>query len=176
MATLTTSIPAVVDALLVLWRALNLVDATGSPISIFDGYPGPQLPDTFVQVGGIDQLTADGSQDWASLGVTNLIAPARDERYAIDCAVTSYMGGVDAGVTGTSDAQKTARDNAFTVLTALETAVRGDPKLGSTLGTGWISFGERVSLSQTTPEDPEAGKGRTATFLFSVDVYHRLYS
>lgn len=185
MTILTTSIPDAIDAVLALIRALNL-SVGGDPLEVFDGLPGPQTPDNFVQIGGIEQHTASAVQDWMSLGSTNGLAPARDEKYTIGCGVFCYVGGADAGTSSTSDAQKAARDNAFTVVRDIETGLRQNPKLASAtagdglisggLGTGWVAFGDQIELQQTVREDPEAGKGRRAVVLFGITIFKRLYS
>lgn len=183
MTVLVTSIPTVIDALLKQWRALAMTDTNGAPVQIFDGYPGPNIPDTFVQIGGFGPVTAEGTQDWQSLGVaqgTTTGPPTRDEHYDIECLVSSYAGGTDAAAV--TNAQQTARTNCYTILTSIEQAVRQDPKLatpigGLGLGTGWVSFGDRIRLEQSYPEstDHSVELGRMATFVFSISVYHRLY-
>jgi hypothetical protein len=183
---LTTSIPHAIDAILALVRALNM-KVDNDPIEIFDGLAGPNVPDIFVQIGGVEQVTADGTQQWHSLGSTPGIAPPRDENYQIRCGVFAYIGGADADVSTASDAQKAARDIAFTVLAAIETGLRTNPKLLSAdagadglidggLGTGWVEFGGHLQLEETTRDDPEAGKGRRAVVLFEIGVFKRLFS
>ena len=186
MTILTTSIPDAIDAIVALARALDLT-VGGDPLEVFDGWPGPQAPDNFMQVGGIDQTAASGTQEWMSLGSTNGIAPARDENYTIKCGVFCFVGGADADATSTSDdAQKTARDNAFTIVRAFETGLRENPKLASAtagdglisggLGTGWVAFGGQIELQETDPTNPRAGMGREAVVLFEVGIFKRLYS
>ena len=190
MATITTtSIPAVIDALLALYRGLSAVTAfvdpttnTLAPLPVYDGLPGPEPGNFFLQVGGIDVLTADGTQTWGTLGSPNGVAPTRDERYVVNHYMSAFVGGDDAlAVTATSDAQKLARDTAKSIVTAVETGIRLDPQLianlgGNGLGTGWVAFGPKVALEQTTVDDPESGLGRRAVFAFEVSVYKRLYT
>lgn len=185
--TTTTSIPNVIDALLTKWRGLAVKVAGVDSLIVFDGMPGSYLPDTFACVGGLPGNTVNGAQDWASLGAAYTGTPAsRDEKYTITCYARSYVGGSDdAGGTGFSDAQKTARDNAFAVVSVLEDAVRTDPVLrnvtsvfpdGQGLKTGWLSFGTRYDVEQTPEDDASAEKGRWANVIFEVAVYKRLYS
>lgn len=181
-----TSIPDALDAILALIRALNL-KVENDPVEVFDGLAGPNVPDVFVQVGGIDQTAVDGDQEWHSFGSPAGIAPNRDERYRINCGVFAYVGGADAGESSASDAQKSARDIAFTILAAIERGLRENVKLESAdngadglivggLNVGWVEFGGHMSLEETTRNDPEAGKGRRAVVLFEVGVFKRLSS
>jgi hypothetical protein len=177
--TTTTTMPAVIDGLLSLFRGLTAV--TGDKqVQVFDGLPGPNVPEKFIQIGGVDPITADGTQDWMSLGVASG-APARDENYIINCYVSCYVGGTDATTAASSDAQKVARDNAFTLVAAMEAGLRADPVLATTLGspfaaTGWISWGGRVQLEQTTLDSLDAELGRRAVVSIEIGVFARLYS
>jgi len=185
MTILTTSIPDAIDAAVALVRALNLT-VGGDPLEVFDGFPGPNAPDNFVQIGGLEQTATSATQEWMSLGSTNGLAPARDEKYTINCATCCYVGGSDADGTSTSDAQKSARDNAFTIVRAIEVGIRENPKLASAtagdglisggLGTGWVAFGDHIELQQTDAQDPRAGMGRKAVVLWDLAIFKRLYS
>lgn len=186
MTVLTTSIPSVIDAVCALIRGLNLT-VDNDPVEVFDGLAGPNIPDVYVQVGGIEQTAVTGAQAWHSLGAANGVAPAREERYEINCGVFAYVGGTDASNAGASDAQKTARDLAFTIVDAIESALRTNPKLatvtagdgllpGNGLGTGWVEFGGRIDLEETTAADPKADMGRRANVVFNIGIYKVLFS
>lgn len=179
MTVTTTTMTTVIDGLLELFRGLSAV-TSDKEVEVFDGLPGPTVPPKFIQVGGVDPVTADGTQDWASLGVASG-APARDEHYTINVYVSCYVGGADATEDGSSDAQKVARDNAFTLVAAMEAGLRADPVLATTLGapfasTGWLSWGGRVTLEETTMDSPDAELGRRAVVALEIAVYARLYS
>lgn len=177
----TSATTAVLDGLLSTFRAMAAT--TGNPpVTVYDGEPGEQPEDLFIQIGGgLSDVTATAQQDWRSLGISGGAAPTRDERGTITCYASAWVGGVDAGTLSTSDAQKTARDQAFALVAACEVAVRDDPKLtipigGSGLGTGWISFGTRIELVQPDSQDPELSKGRRAVVVFDIEWYTYLYS
>lgn len=179
MPTVTTTMPTVIDGLLALFRGLDAV-TSDKQAAVFDGLPGPQVPEKFIQVGGVDPITGDGAQDWASLGVASG-APSRDENYTISVYVSCYVGGAGADQSDIADAQKTARDNAFTLVAAMEAGLRADPVLATTLGspfatTGWISWGGRVQLEETTMDSPDADLGRRAVVAIEIGVFARLYS
>lgn len=175
----TTTMPAVIDGLLKLFRGLTAV-TSDTTVYVFDGLPADGQYDKFIQIGGVDPITADGHQDWASLGVASG-APTRDENYVINCYVSCYVGGTDATVSAISDAQKAARDQAFTLVAAMEAGLRADPVLATTLGTpfaatGWLSWGGRVQLEQTVANDPDDEFGRRAILAIEIGVFARLYS
>lgn len=158
---LTTTIPDVIDFYLAAWRDLPECQA---PVVVFDGMPD-SAPDTLVTIGGTSTPVTVGNRTWASLGGPSGI-PAQDETYAINCVVSSYVG-------GGSEAQKTARDNAFTIFEAIEVQVRKDPQCGGLLGTGWTTFSEIEDMTQTSADDPEVDKGRICTVLFTISVFSR---
>lgn len=181
----TTAYPDVVDALLAKFRGLNLISPTDrQPVVVFDGYSGPSYPNLFVQVGGEPEPTADGKQEWISLGSSNGGVPAsRDELVTIHCYVFSAIGGDDdLGQSGASDAQKTARDNAFYVVRAIESALRSDVFLANG-GTpvlryaAWASFAEsHFIVTQTSGDDEDAAQFRKCRVDFDVSYRNRLYS
>lgn len=116
--TTTSRVPAVIDALVALFRAapalagVKVVDGpsvTGSPLpeAVYVGYDGD--PDN-------DGQAVDFAQEWASIGQR-----AKNETFTVTCAV-----GVWRGSTGV----RPARTRAFEVLAAVEGALRADPSLG----------------------------------------------
>lgn len=183
MTVRTTAFPDVVDALLLMFRNLNLTSPTdGSPVPVFDGFPGPGYPDLFVQVGGAAEPSGDGKQEWISLGSSNGGIPAsRDELMSVHCYVMAKAGGdADIPQTGPSDAQKTARDNAFYVVRAIETALRNDVFLANG-GTpvlqyaAWASFAESHMIVDQTSSDSDT-RFRVCQVSFDVSYRNRLYS
>lgn len=190
MAVKVSLVPEVIDYLLGMFRGLtvpDLVDAVGNPLDllVYDGYPGTDLEDTFVAIGGGYDPTAMGTQEFISLGQpTN--APSRDERVEIRCYATSFVGGADdGGASGQSDAQYLARTNVYRILAAIEAALRTDPQLGGPhatpptaqplLTSGWVEF-SAGNLTQTNEIDQSVTMGRHATVEFIVAYYQRLYS
>lgn len=183
MAVQTTVYPDVVDALLLMFRTLALASPTdGVPVPVYDGFSGPGYPNLFVQIGGEPEPVGDGRQEWISLGSSNGGVPAsRDEFVSIHCYVYSVIGGDDdLAQDGASDAQKTARDNAFFVVRAIEAALRNDVFLanGGTpvlRSAAWASFGEsHFVVNQTGPDDDT--RFRACRVDFDVSYRNRLYS
>lgn len=182
-------VPNVIDALLTKIRGLTatVLDAEGNsiPILVFDGYPGSNLEDTFVSVGGGMDPTAESHEQFISLGQPGAVggAPARDETATIRIYVQAYVGGADeTGQSAPDDAQKTARDHAYTIVSALAVSLRGDPQLtglgGAVAGvplltSGWCEL-RATALHQTN--ELNAAQGRIAFVECAVDYYARLYS
>ena len=185
MTTQVTSVPNVIDALLSKIRALTAVTGAQPPVLVYDGPPGPDEPDLYVTVGGGTEVVSDGRQTVASLGSAATKPASFDENYAISGWVYSFVGGGDdAGVAGVSDAQKTARDNAYTIFEAISTAIQNDPTLaaetsvfpdGNGLASGWINV-EDHRLEQTNPDDDKSAFGRWAFVHWTVRVHKRLYT
>ncbi len=173
MTVVVSSFPDVVDALLSKIRGLAAVTGAVPPVTVYDGFSGPNVPDVFVQVGGEAEPTADGAQDWAVLGDFD-----RDERYVVNCYVFAFVGGSDdSGTSGAGDAQKTARDRAFVIVHAIETALRSDPTLanGGTALVTWCGFGNpHFTVEQSDETDPDLAKGRKCRVAFGVEIYKRL--
>jgi hypothetical protein len=165
----TTTVPDAIDYLLNMIAALP---ECAPPVAVLDGFPGEISGlDTIVTVGGEMNPTATGTMSWAALGGP---VPARDERYTIDVGVWCWVGGsnnVD-DLESLSDAQKTARDNAFTIVRAIEKAVRNDPTFGGLFGTGWSSVLDTFHVDQTNA-DTDPTQGRVCDVHFDVGVYSR---
>ncbi len=175
-----TTIPDVIDALISTFRAMTITSGN-PPVAVYDGYPGARPADRFIIIGGWDPLTADGTQDWASLGIGGGAAPSRNEQYTVNCAASAFVGGEGALGDSTTDAQKRARDQAFDLYQACDTALVTDPRLivplgNQGLGNGWVLCGGRIQLEQTDINDPDLELGRRATVLFQVLITNRLYS
>jgi len=199
MAAKVSLVPHVIDALLTKFRALSvtITDAQGQTLPktpiVYDGLPPAGFDDVVICVGGGLDPTADSNQTWASLGQPGAVggAPARDERAIVRCYASSFIGGDDtsaqdnATITDSiSDAQKKARDNAYSIVNAAEVALRSDPQLlglggaapgVALLGTGWVEF-VAGTLHQTNETDESATQGRYATVEFAVGWFSRLYS
>lgn len=98
--------------------------------------------------------TSDISIDWAGLG-----AGREDESFDIPCLIEASAGGGDAAV-------KPARDQAVTILDAINAAIRADRSMAGILSPGYAAIRD-IRLAQTA--DPtEAGDGRYARIYFAV--------
>lgn len=170
----TSSQQAVLDALLTKLNGLTftVTGNTDNNVYVFDGYPGQNKPNCFVTLAGVSKPAAAGTENWAALG--NL---ARYEHYNVDLHIWSFCGGnAVAGAYGQNDAQKTARDNAASILATIEASLLEDANLavennGSPLVI-WCLI-TQVNLKQTSEEDSTA-KGRYASYDLTINVYNRL--
>ncbi len=177
--TTTSTEGAVVLALLEKFAGLTYPTMLGSnePVQIFDGIPGPNQPDNYIQVGGFDVPDiVQGTQTWAGLGAT-----VRYEDYEVNCAVSCYVGG-DADQTFTtagepSDAQYAARTNAYAIFAQIEIAMQADVQLLNVTNPPGILWCEVLpkSTQQTEAGDPESGIGRVCNRLFSIHVRGRIF-
>lgn len=135
----TSRVPAVIDALVSTLDAALTAD-------VFDG-PYITAPDAdFVCVGWSpgSEDSANATQEWAGLG-----NKARDETIDVVCYADSYSGDLTT---------KTRRDAAYTLLTAVENALRTDPTLGGAIPQpGWAQMGEHVLTQQQTANGLEVG-------------------
>jgi hypothetical protein len=173
----TSTVPAVIDALLQKFSELAYT-YEGAPLTVevFDSYPGPNQPAVLIAVGGAVVPTDEGDQKWAGLGAT-----ARDEDYEVVCYISAATGGAsDTGVdptsqTSVSDAQRTVRQQAFSVLATIETALRADITLSQVatppVGVLWCEI-SKIALEQTDAET--AVVGRIATVTFHVHIRARI--
>lgn len=120
---------------------------------VFDGWPGPTLPNVLVTVGGTPMPTMTGAQSWAYLG-----AKMRREDYRIHIVVSVSLGGDGQVVDGQpgDNAQKAARDLAYTIAHTIEEFIVADPTLEHFFNTGRMKGGwcglEDMQLLQTTEE------------------------
>lgn len=171
-----SSIPAVIDYLLATLRALSIVTNPTTPVQVFDGFPGPSIPDDFVAIGGGSFPTANGPEDWAAIG-----ALKRDEDYLVEIAISAYRGGSSDSNNplDSSNAQKTARDRAFAIWSAIDGAVRGTQAKvtlgppGSPTINMWSGITD-ITVEQTDVNDPNALMGRRCTIVFYLHVRNRI--
>ena len=160
-----TSIPSVIDNLITKIRGLSAIT---SDIPVFDGFPGPNIPDTFVAVGGGPESIVGGLQTYGTF------APQKWEDYEVSVWIQSYVGGDSATSTkqDASDAQRTARKNVLTIFQSIEAAILADPTLANG-ASAIVSNAEvgRFVLSETSELDgAESGMGRRASLNFYVHV------
>lgn len=149
-----SAVPAVIDTLIAsLSTALPAA-------AVFDGAGATDLnPPLAVHV-GLSDVDDDGwseaaasSQGWAWLGHSQ-----RDEQFSVHCDVIAWNGTGDA---------KAARDAAYTALTAVASAITGDPALGgSALYT--------VGLTTSALFQIQSATGAAARLPFDVTCRARL--
>lgn len=150
----TSTIPAVIDALLTLVRARPEMAA---PVQVFDGFPRRPIDDVdFVAIGGKSEPVADGTQEATALGNRR-----RDETYAVRVYCSSSRGTAD---------QKVTRDRVFELMAAIESAVRSDVSLGGLVISAQV--GGSVTLFETDAET--AADGSFAEVSFDITIRARL--
>jgi hypothetical protein len=172
----------VTDAILQLLANQNLTYAAPfaqnpTPVPIFDGPPGGAgVPPVFIAIGGQDPELTIGTEDWSWLGTAS-----RYENYNLIGHTYAYVGGDDnLGQFQSNDAQKTARDQAITLVQAVEAALCGDPTL-HTVNTTTVNYPlvtwayvVKVNLVQPTADDPNLASGRWAGCDFTINVKNTL--
>jgi hypothetical protein len=176
-----TTYPTFVDQLLGKIRALP---QCAPPVFVYDGIQGPNSPDLYVAVGGMSEPTEEGTVEWAELG-----ADAQWEDYEVQSYIYSWVGGDDNfgqgsnGNDAVNDAQKTARDNAFTVYNAINAALLADVNFYlSNLAAGgtmplvqWCNISKKTLLQTPAAADGDTGqRGRAARIDFSIYVRARI--
>lgn len=148
----TSVIPAAIDYLVTTVSGLS---AAAAPVRVFDGWPDAGA-ETGVVIGVTpDDSDTEGDKSWGELG-----ARAQWEEFSVPCIIWARRAG------GT--AMKQARDAAFVLYDAIDTALRtpAGATLGGALRSGTALVSDPV-LRQT--DDPEqAGEGRVAEIHFSV--------
>ena len=153
-------IPAVIDALVATWRAagINVIDG---PVpsddyrgAIWVGYDANGL-----EVSNFNAATT--RSEWGPMGQR-----ARDEELSITCAAVALGNGVD---------YKPARDAAFALVEAADTAIRqrpADPSLGL-LGNVAPYLVAAIHVTDLFQE-PTENAGPQARVTFTVDVKTRI--
>jgi hypothetical protein len=152
----TSSIPAVTDALIALFRNSPNVPKYAH---VLDGWPDEDDrsdDDPLISIGGAVPVVANGSQQWGSIG-----RGQRVENYTIAGTIECWRP--------YAGAQKEVRDEAFAILAVLEDELRADPSLGGIVISAQVG---QVELSITTEE--EVDKGRRASVTFEIEVNNRL--
>lgn len=152
-----SSIPAAIDYLV---ATVRLLPECGPPVTVHDGFPaGTGNP--AVAIGVVpheDGVTARESIH-AQLG-----AQAEYETFNIPVIIESWVGGGE-------EAMKPARDAAFRIFDAINTAVRADRTLGGALhGGAAILTSTRVDQTATAEA---AGEGRACSVMFLVNCKNR---
>ena len=155
----TSVVPKVIDALVAqLTTALS-----ASPVIVSDGMPVTEDVADYLMI-GVDAPNSMG----AMLSATSDQQPAtqstqrtRDENGSITCAAYSING---------DSVAKTARDNAYSYMAAVENLLRTTPNLGLATGAYLVvSIGQTLQLSQNQDDN-----GADALLLFDVRFYARI--
>lgn len=187
--TSTSTTPSVMVALLEKFAGLTYPTMLGSgqPVYVFDGIPGPNQPDSYVQVGGTTTggQAVSGTQEWAGLGAT-----VQYEKYDIDCAISCYVAGdanagwgssdIAASAAAASDAMLSARTNAFAIFAAIQTAMQADIQLQSVADpvdptTVLWTLCTYKTTEQTADTDDASAMGRICNIFFDVHVEARIF-
>lgn len=145
-----SSIPDVIDALIVLGRSLPEF----AKVSVLDGIPNGATHSDVLLIDGLGDTTVDGQQSYAAIG-----RGRRKETYTVNCSISSERGGSD---------QRACRNRAFDLFDAYAGALEADPTLGGLVTCGQVST---VGLEQT---EPDTVKGRIAIVTFQVLVENTL--
>ncbi len=148
----TSTIPAAIDYIVTTVTALPVCAA---PVIVCDGWPDARA-DTGVVIGVTpEDSSTQGGKEWAELG-----ARAQWEEYAVPCIIWARRVG--------GSAMKDARDAAFAIFDAIDTALRTPDgvTLGGVLKSSTALLSDPV-LQQTGSAD-QAGEGRMAEIHFSV--------
>lgn len=151
---MSSKVPAVIDWLLTMVRALQATSLLGVDI-----YDGPKLDSSangrrlFVGY-DVEGIAAEGDQEWASMPKTG---SARAERMTIRCVAESSTGQTD---------MKGRRDDAFAIVAAVEDAIKNDPTLGGAVT--YSNLGAHIEVRQ-----PETTQGAICTVFFGVYYYAR---
>lgn len=153
----TSTIPAAIDYVVTTVKALP---AAAAPVVVSDGW-SDQRGDTGVVI-GITPEDPDtrGVKSWAELG-----ARAQWEEYSIPCVIWARRVG--------DQAMKQARDAAFVLFDAIDTALRtqAGTTLGGVLKSGTALVSDPVMTQTNTAE--EAGDGRICEIHFEVTCRSR---
>lgn len=151
MATHTSTIPAVLDALKALLDARATTALDG--VEVWTAPSGDPIPHECIQFFG-----TDGDQQWAALGNRR-----RRETYTITGAI--FIIRLGAG----QDKAKEARDRAYAILAELEDALRVAPTLG-------LPDRVEVQLATNNLDQGPQDNGRYAAIPFTLAVTAELVS
>lgn len=151
----TSSIPSATD-----WLVTNItaLTACAKPVEVSDGWPTVRA-DKGVAIG----ITPDDDETGAESVISQLGANMETETYLIPCIVWARAAG--------ENANKTARDAAFTIINAILTLIRGDRTLGGALHSGYAIV-PAFSVIPTGDADA-AGDGRWCEVRFMIRCTNR---
>lgn len=128
----TSSLPAVIDALLVTWRAA--LAGAGDATEVFDGPIGANTPaGGDVVVVGVEPPTAAAEGQQEPHGLGNRL----QEDFTVHCRVSSLSGDTD---------MKARRDRAYAILAILTAVLKTNPTLGGVCDR--VFLGRELTLWQ----------------------------
>jgi hypothetical protein len=152
--TVTSRVPAVIDYLVTAFQASPLLGGASPAVAVYDGPAATAAPDQAQLWVGLDDpdsaaaTTAAGSvQAWGGLGHM-----AKNEQIAIHCVAQAWSGGDDV---------RTARQNVYAVMAAVEQVILADASLGGTVtapGNASVSAAQLLQITGTP------GAGARITF------------
>lgn len=172
-----STIPGTVLALMEKLQGLTWPTLLGTDnnVEVFDGITGTSVPANYVTLGAGTGIKVEPGKTWTPLG-----APHYEEAFSVGCEVSCLVGGSNLpGDFGVSDAQRSARSNAFAIFETIRTALRADLRLTNVTdppGILWSSVKITGDVVQTDEEDPEAAAGRACTLPFSFYAVAVVYS
>ena len=160
--TVTSRIPAVIDYLVATFTASPLLGAASPPVAVYDGPLATAAPDQAQLWVGLEDpdataatTAADSQQTWAGLGHM-----AKNEQLAIRCVAQAWSGGDDV---------RTARQNAYAIMGAVEQVILADASLGGTVSTPGNASVTGAVLSQITGQG-----GAVARVTFEITAQARI--
>lgn len=158
---LTSRVPAVIDYLVAAFTAAATLGAAADPVTVYDGPALSGATPQLVLWVGLDDPDAEGytvaaetDSAWAALG-----AQARNEQITVHCVALAWSG--DRIV-------KTARDQAFGIVGAVETLLRADVMLGGTLVSG------QCQVIVGSLRQGQSDNGAVAQVPFRIDAFSRI--
>ncbi len=143
---------AAVDQLVTLFTG-----AVAADVTVVDGYPGPNIPEKIVAIGGTPGPIITWHSKPAELG-----ANRREELYTITCVASVAYG-------GEADQEATVRADLGTIIGALEAAIHANPTLSGTVRYAQIVHGLFAGTDAVTAE-----RGRMWTLTFDVECTARV--
>jgi hypothetical protein len=150
----TSSIPGAIDY---LYATVAALPQCAAPVVVSDGWP-----DLDGDVGVVIGLTPDDATTDDEVTHGQLGAQTQWETYSIPCVIW-------ARAVGGARPMKTARDQAFAILNAIDSHLR-IPTTGRTLGgvlQSGTAYAGNVTIRQTG-DAAQAGEGRTCEIRFDV--------
>lgn len=158
----TSRVPAVIDYLFNAFTASPLLGAASPPVAVYDGPLATAAPDQAQLWVGVEDpdtpgphAAADSQQAWAGLGHL-----AKNEQIAIRCAAQAWSGGDDV---------RTARQNVYAIMAAVEAVILADATLGNTVTVPGNAQVTAATLLQITGQG-----GAVARVTFEITAQARI--
>ena len=148
-----TTAPDVIDYLVALMHA-NAPEGT----TVIDGHPGTVQDPMMLTLGGVNAPTVQWSQTAAELGRAST---AREEHYMVLMVASAAVGGGEEN-------ESQVRGEAWSIVKAIDEAIRQDPTLGNLCRRADVVQGQAFGTDPDT-----VGGGRLWSIEFYVDVTAR---